>query len=504
MPPPQRPAAPIPAWQWFLLSSALPLAILASKLNLDLWEDEIYTLTVFAANGPSKIVTEYSANNHMLYSLVLWPICYAGESTFVLRLPSLVFAAGTLGLIFRLAHRFGGLPTALSATATLGLDQWYLIYAIQLRGYSLSMMLAALLANLALAGPPATSWLRLAAIALAGAAFLYVMPTNALFFLPLAAIGVAWAAIKEARVDPTERRIKSRIAFEFACWLAAATLAACCYLPIYRQVLEQARPNAESTWSAAWRPAMHFFAAASHDAYWLAPFWLAGVFCWLRRVGRRPSLDDVALPSLVAGVTLGAFVLTGIGRISPFVRNYLPLLPLLAIGAGWSMAELLEAVRRRFSEWLPAAASGVVGFLTVMAVLLAGVVSYPRRLAAACRDGLPQDGYFNYYAADYRPSAVAAALAEATRHDASYAIVYADADQWNIAFYLDRAGVPQQSQVTDPSAPTVVYIVAPRAAQWDELAGKASVPADELRTWPVVGDFGYYRVFRSDTFGNGR
>ena len=43
--------------------------------------------------------------------------------------------------------------------------------------------------------------------------------------------------------------------------------------------------------------------------------------------------------------------------------------------------------------------------------LLPRLATYPQRLADACAEGRPQDGYFNYYAADYRPSAVVAALA---------------------------------------------------------------------------------------------
>jgi hypothetical protein len=495
--PPQKRVASIPTWQWFLLSAALPLVFLASKLNLDLWEDEIYTLTVFAAHGPAKIVTDYSnPNNHVLYSLLLWPFCLAGESTFLFRLPSLACAAGTLWLVFRLAHRFAGLPAALAATATLGLNQLFLVYAIQVRGYGLSMLLAALLANFALANPVARPRLRLAAVALAGAAFLYVMPTNALFFPPLAVVAIVWAAKAGPRVESAPRRTRSKMAVEAVAWISAGLLAAGCYLPIYRQVLEHAPAKGDFSWQAIWFPTAAFFAAAAHDVAWLVPLWVAGVFCWLRRIGRRLSLDDVALPVLSGGVALGAFILTGIMRISPFVRNYMPLVPLLALGAGWSLAELLEAVRRRFLDWLPSAVSGAMGLLIVMAVLVQGVVSYPRRLAAACRGGLPQDGYFNYYAADYRPSDVVVALSDWTRRDESYSIVYAKADHWNLAFYLDRAGVPPQAAPLRPSAPTVVYVVAPQAALWDELAVEADVPADELRAWPIVGEFGYYRVYR--------
>jgi hypothetical protein len=498
----------IPLWHWFLVSSGLPLVLLSWKLNLDLWEDEIYTLTEFASKGPWQIVTDYSnTNNHVLYSLLIWPFCAAGQSTFMLRLPSLVSAAGTLWLVFRLARRFGGLPAAIAATATLGMNLLFLVYAIQVRGYSLSMLLTAALANLALTGSASKPRLRFVTIALSGAALLYVMPTNALFFLPLAAISILWAAMTQSKQPAPDIPIGSTwqwraggvspLLNEAAAWLAAAVLAALCYLPICRQLFGYADKKGD------WHPISGFFAAASHDVAWLAPFWAAGVFCWFRRVGRRPSLDDVALPMISLGVAASAFALTTVLRVSPFVRNYMPLVPLLALGAGWSIAELLEALRRPVVKWIPSVVSCVAAFLIVMGVLAPSVASYPERLAEACRNGQTQDGYFNYYAADYRPSEVVVKLAELTSHDAGYMIVYAKEDRWNLFYHLDHAGLKPSKTPPSPSSPTVLYAVVPEAAHWDELAKELKIPVDELRAWPMVGDFGYYKVYRSKAIDDG-
>jgi len=505
--PPSKPVEPVPVWHWFLLSAALPLVFLAAKLNLDLWHDEIYTVVEFVARGPWHIVTDYSVpNNHVFYSLVLWPFYVAGDSNVILRLPSLACAAGTLWLVFRLAHRIAGLPAAMAATTTLGLNLMFLVHAIQIRGYSLSMLLAAWLADLALAERRTQARLRTVAVALLGAAFLYVLPTNVLFFVPLAGIAIVWTGRGEAPNPQSTIQTPIRRWADFGflpkfkiaiAWFAAILLAAACYSPIYRQVLEHGRPNGPFSWSTFWLPAAHFFTAAGHDAGLLIPFWLAGVFCWAWRIGRQPTAGDVALPLMCLVVVMGAFVLTGLLRTSPFTRNYTPLLPIVAIGAGWSLAELLEAVRRRWAAWLPDAVSGVAGMLIVLAVLVPSVISYPRRLADACRHGRPQDGYFNYYAANYRPSAVVEALSEWKRHDESYLIVYASEDHWNLAYYLNRAPLEHYSAPLRGSSGVVVYLVAPHVAHWDELAGQLSVHEDELRDWPLLREFGYYRVFRS-------
>ncbi|HUY34785.1 MAG TPA: hypothetical protein VMV69_18715 [Pirellulales bacterium] len=496
-PPPSKPPTPIAAWQWFLLSAALPLVFLASKLNLDLWEDEIYTITEFVAGGTYRIVTDYSApNNHVFYSLLLRPFYLIGESSFVLRLPSLACAAGTLWLVFKLARRLAGLPAAIAATVTLGLNLMFLVHAIQVRGYSLSMLLAAWLADLALAEPQARTRARSIAVVLAGAAFLYVLPTNVLFFLPLALLAIVRAS-RGAASNPQSaiRNPQSKMAIA---WFAAVLLAAACYAPIYRQVLEHGEPKDAFSWSGFWLPASVFFTAAGRDVRMLIPLWLAGVCCWAWRVGRRPSANDVAVPLLCLVVVTGSFALSGLLRISPFPRIDTPLLPIVALGAGWSLAELLEAARRRWLAWLPEAVSGVAGLLLVLAVLAPGVVTYPRRLTEACRHERPQDGYFNYYAANYHPSAVVEALSDWTRNDTSYSIVYAKEDHWNLRYYLNRARLAPARPPRGSAA--AVYVVAPRAAHWDELAARLGLLERELRGWPLLREFGYYRVFRSPDY----
>ena len=527
--PQSKPVASVPAWHWFLVCASLPLVFLAAKLNLDLWHDEIYTVTEFVSRGPWQIVTDYSApNNHVLYSLVLWPFYLVGDSSFVLRLPSLACAAGTLWLVFRLAYRLAGLPAAMAATATLGLNQMFLVHAIQIRGYSLSMLLAACLADLALAEPKGRTRLRFVTVALVGAAFLYVLPTNLLFFLPLAAAAIVWigrGASSQLDKVPVVRQVgnlphedgttekdshgevsnakskiqnpKSKILTEASAWSAAIVLAAVSYAPIFRQVLEHAGPKGPFSWHALWSPASAFFSAAGRDVLPLLPLWLAGVFCCARRLGHPPRAIEIALPLMCLVVVAGAFVLTGFLGTSPFTRNYTPLLPIMAIGAGWSLAELLEAVRRRWMEWLPVAVSGVAGMLIVLAVLAPTVVTYPGRLGEACSQGRPQDGYFNYYATNYRPSDVVEALSEWILHDESYLIVYAQDDHWNLAYYLSRSAVEHYSAPLRGSAGVVVYVVAPQAADWAELSVQLGVREDELRGWPMLRDFGYYRVYRS-------
>ncbi|HXT59374.1 MAG TPA: hypothetical protein VN699_12115, partial [Pirellulales bacterium] len=440
-------AEAIRPWQWFLLAAAAPIVLCAARLNLDLWHDEIYTLTMFVAAGPRQIVSDYSApNNHVLYSLVLWPVHLISNSNFALRLPSLAFAVGTLWMTFRAGCRLGDAKLGVFATMLLGLNQMFLIHAIQVRGYGLSMFLFAWLANLAIAGGSAACPSRLAQIALAGAAFLYVMPTNLLLFLPLAAAALTWPAWawqrrpdEAAPLEPVAKA--SRPWTAGVAWAAALGLAALCYAPIARQVLERRGERAPFTLAALLASIADFLRPATHDLLPLAPFFLLGLAVWVvRRLRGRKAASPAAL-LLAAGVFAGSFLLgAGLG-IGPFPRNFCPLLPLLALAEAWTLGELASAIRWKNERGELAAAAASA--LLIAAVLAPQLATYPRRLAAYCREHRgAHDGYFNYYAADYRVADVVERIKQLTAGGRPFRVCYAAEDQWNLIYYFRRAGQP--------------------------------------------------------------
>lgn len=482
-------APDLQTWQWFLLAAAVPLMHCASRLNLDLWHDEIYTVDYFVRRGPAFIVTDYSApNNHVLYSLLLWPFYRISASNPVLRLPSFVCGVGTLLAVFALAKQLRGTACAVLSTALLGLNQMFLIFAMQVRGYGLSMFLAAFLAWLAFSDVLA-GWRRSLAIALAGAGLLYVMPTNVLFFAPLALIACSM------------RRISFRqFTIESSGWLLAVAIAMLCYLPIIAQVRKAAASASHSTWSYLPVIAGNFLKPATHDLVWLAPLFLAGMFAWLlpRREGKPRHFT---LPVLSAVVVAGAFVLTVLLGISPFERNYCPLLVFLAWAEGWLLTELADRVRER---WAPSGSSEAtaIALAIVSLVLWPRLWTYPRRLEQqltqhAASEPLA-DGYFCYYAAGYRPSAVVRYLLDNGIEQSSYRVCFTDVDHLNLVYYFAQLGLPSAG-FDDESSPrdTVLFAVVPQPPPWERLANDCRLTADQIDAFHLVGDFGYYRLYQA-------
>ena len=492
-------------WQWWIVAAAIPLALCASRLNLDLWYDEAYTLDVFVSQPWVKIASDYSApNNHVLYSLLLRPVYLASDSEFFLRLPSFAFTVGTLWFVFRLTRRWAGLPAGALATLFLGLTQMFLIHTMEVRGYGLSMFLGAWLGDLALAESRVETsgvrsqesglWAldsRLLTIAVVGAAFLYVLPSNLLFFIPLATVALVWTAVRDRVVRSTLR--------ESAAWGGALLLAGLVYLPIGEQVLAAGGGQAGASLSSLVSLASRVFSTATRDWLPVLPLAALGLAWWAQEAIRRPSRGQVGLPLLTAAMLVGPFCLTGLVGILPFERNYCPLLPFLAVAVGWLMAELIGAAGRLVRLGWSDTVTALVGMALLAGVALPRIWTYPARLAEERLGRFAQDGYYNYYAADFHPSEAVSYLKEAIGPNEPYRICFADADHFPLWHYFRREGMPLERTGESPTgAPTtVVHLIAPAPADYEALSAKSGISVEALRRLPPVKDFGYYRLYRS-------
>jgi hypothetical protein len=490
--------ASLQPWHWFVLTAAVPIIHCANRLNLDLWHDEIYTIDVFVRRGPAFIVSDYHLpNNHVLFSLIEWPFACLSHSTFILRLPSFLCSLGTLVVVFRLGLRLSGLSCAVLSTALLGLNQMFLIFTIQVRGYSLSMFLAGCLAWFASSSTTDASWRRFTAIVFIGAAFLYVLPTNALFFLPIAAIAIGMAIVKQPR---------RQTVVEAMAWAAAGALALLCYLPILEQIRKVSASSSASSWSHLPVVAASFFRPATHDFVWFAPAVLLGLIAW---ACSRPAdgQRNWTVPLVCGGVTAGAFFLTGLLRISPFERVYCPLLVFLALAGGWLLAELTEAVHRRFARLVSAQAATAAALAVVSLVVWPQLWDYPRRLEQRRNefnavhqwpegDGWPiVDGYYCYYAANYRPSDIVNYLIDEQVEQVNYRVCWTDADHLNVWYYFAESGLPSTRRPSSDDR-VMTYAILPEPPPWERLAKDCQLTDEELKAFRLVGDFGYYRLYR--------
>src|SRR5262249_53539347 len=341
-------------------------------------------------------------------------------------------------------------------------------------------------------------WWRRGLVVATLAAFLYTLPTNVVFAVPLAAAAVATVLLRGEG--------PRRAAREAMLWAAGAVLAIVCYTPIIDAVLAQrgtAGPSRD-----VFDFVVHVLRLTTRDAPWVWMLWPLGLAAWLarRRADAAPRRGDAReLLLVVVFAILGPMaVLFALGWASLFERTMLPRLPFLAAANGWLVWEVLEAIRSRLLPRLPGWSTAACAIVTLLAVYLPSLLTHPARLAEHRDRTLAQDGYYNYYNAGFCPSCVVRHLQRTVPADEDYVVVYDRRGYFVFNHYFARLGFPQaplasaggrSSESKDVVA--WVYYVVPTLATWEDLEERLGISRDVLARFPLVQDFGYFTLHRS-------
>ncbi len=453
--------------------------------SAELWYDEVLTLQRFILphlGEPSAILRDYPiANNHLLFTLVeAWWLRVLGGlfDEYLLRLPSLLFGLATVATVLLHWRRLLGLRVAALGALTLAISPVFTAYAYQMRGYSLSLLLA----TLAISGllellpaaegdaPPRTA-LGSALLGATGLALPLVMPTNLLFAPVLATLG--WLLLRRDGQRPTTALLK------LLPWCVGTLLGAAYYLTILDQVRRAlAEPDG---WNSAWLVAGNLLLGVA--VHLGAPLVLTLLCAW--RQGRaaawpalRPLLWGAASLTLVTALGLA---LSRSGH-APFPRVFLVLLP---------AATLLPLLACR---WLDADQKPRLLLNTALAALVCGILV--ERLAEGVTDtqlkrGIIPDNLLQQY---YRGAEDLREIAENESLAASEATVLTDAyDMMSASFYLglhrkpDVQGLVVGSPMLEtasawlPRTPGRRLAIAPDAAAARDLFRRAGLPHGELR-----------------------
>jgi hypothetical protein len=122
------------------------LALYTPYLNRVMFCDEANTLYVYSQDLARALLSYATPNNHMLHSALLWLVTnLAGTSAPVVRFIALAGAMLSVALMFRVAGKIAGLRAAVAASVFLITTLAFADFAINARGYTLSVALTLLL-----------------------------------------------------------------------------------------------------------------------------------------------------------------------------------------------------------------------------------------------------------------------------------------------------------------------------------------------------------------------
>lgn len=328
--------------------------------------DESYTAVHYVLGSVGHLLTTYDEpNNHVFHSLLAWvSTSVLGDGPFALRLPALLAGAALVPAVGWVARAVvgGARPrdasvAGLVAAAIVAAAPPLIAYSANARGYSVAMLL--MVAQFALtlrlgrgsASGPATppdlgADPRAGSVARASLLpwrLWVVCGALAIWTVPTAVLGVLIAAIWLAALRAPAWRSLIPVAAAVA---ATAMVSLALYAPVFGQ-----RGFTVDRFSAAPVGQLATTLAHAWTAGLAVPLIAVAVMLAVVGLARRPTLGRNA--TLAFGLIAVPLVIAVLGRVLPYSRTYLLLLPVLSILAGVGAA--------RITPWVAARGRAVAG-----------------------------------------------------------------------------------------------------------------------------------------------
>ncbi len=415
----------------------------------DLWFDEIITLGDYAL-GQDRLLDVFKvypvANNHVLFSAVLWlwmRVIQFNATEWLMRLPNVLFGLATVWVVVFVWRKWMGRRLALLGGIVMAGSPVFAAFAFTLRGYSLSMLLAAIAVHAAMNLIETRTRRGLLTSCLCGAALPLTIPANALVVISLLGF-VGWSLFRRAGMRPAIRGMVPG--------LIGLGAGAGYYLTIWDQFIAVA--TSAPGWANGWAVLGHWtWAIGVH----LGPV-LVGLIVYgaIGQLGRRaingpraqgdrnpppgattpPVLEPLA--GVLAICCLAVMIPVMLLREpAPFPRTFLAFLPPLTLALFVSLRQTKIVYGQRLAIW-------------VLVVLInAGFwqwVGLAWRQRAMAQDIYPQNLVSQFYRGDTEISRIAEHLGRNQRHArVPVALACRFEDLPAVQYYSTLAGVDRQA-----------------------------------------------------------
>jgi hypothetical protein len=488
-------------WAGFSLLVLPFLAWVACRtFTLDFWYDEIYTLDSFVFVPLRRTLTDYSdPNNHVFFNLLngLYVRMLGLTSTFaamdephLLRIPPLLYALLTLGLVFQTARRHAGLAAGYLAVVVLATTVPFFYFATQVRGYSLSMLLLSAMVMFVFRFLERPRWPDAAAIAAAGALALYTIPSNLYFLLSVGLFRAVGAVVRAVRLPrsqgaATPQALRSPLCSLANRYLAAAALMAAAVLaalllygPMLRQVIfnpyVQSSHPFDSDTLVRLMPRMWRYLLSGRVVLMVLPVLAIGA--WLRQ-GRRSASGAGPWPHwwFCLALLVLPFAASSLRGDRPPDRIFVNLAPIFALFVAISARIAWDIMPARRGLVLAAMLAAVTYCYVMFAVSLRDMDAH---LLADIQQGRKsQDSFYAYYQAYYAPQRLIAQLVTRFNAEPGPVYVYDYGDRAATYRYLERVRLPcveaAQPGDIDLTITGVAYVVTAWPQRCRERIGQA-------------------------------
>ncbi len=461
---------------------------LVRQVNADLWYDEVFTLTNYVLVPLNRTVTDYSfPNNHVFANLLnngwlqLLGVREIGpllDRPWLIRILPLAATLGTLTYVYLTGRRFLGRFQARVALVVLTTTLPFFNFALQVRGFSLSMLFITALVYRTLAWEQNRRWYHAVRVVVATTLALYTIPLNLYAILALGGFLAVAGIIVRGR--PRRSRLTAA-----GLMLGGTLLALLFYVPVLGPLFGNRFVASHGlfhlpTLFRTLPLVLHYFISWR---YLLVIIVAVGIIPIL---ARRAPVARRRVAILLLTTLLVPFLLSFVRGDRPWLRVFVNLTPVLALLVGLSAGFLETAVpafRRR--AWLA---------LLILLVYCQGTFAVTRlhvRYRLAQDIGLgskSQDIFYSYYQEHYHPRALARELAARIREQSGPTVLL-DFDQAALPVYLEHAGIKWHAR--DALAPLIanrdrVYVVTafPNRFRAEMRRGFPHITVEQLNSGP--------------------
>lgn len=374
----------LPTWGtdllgWLVLSIPFLYLTVEKRLFLDFWIDEVLSIVRHIEPSIRSALLWYPAPNNHVFSNALSGLYLKlidardlkllFENPDILRMPYFIVGILTIlctALIARQSFsRSGGVLVVTLLCTTIP----FLNYIVQIRGYSLSFLLAAALLYFSLIYRKSGAAYAGVGVFLSSGALIYTIPSNAYFILSAASFFGAAGILKVwlGRSEQTPAGIKALIRnrpVRIAVLIGLGTLAfGLFYLPILRQVIGNDVVQTlglfrGDAFNSAFPQLMEFFISRRDWIFILAA---GGILFGLSRPSGIPNPEARFTGALCLSTVLLPLLFSVIRGDTPPERTFLVSLPSFVLAGAFGMDVLINHVQGKFSfKWLGPIAIGIL------------------------------------------------------------------------------------------------------------------------------------------------
>jgi hypothetical protein len=388
-----------------------------NNIDKQLWNDEIYTLDHFTLVQLQKTISDYHVpNNHIFYNLInslvlktfgIESIDSLLHNPVILRIISFLFSIITCIFVFRTTLSLFNQKTAWLALVILMTSIVFTNFALQVRGYSLSMMLSSIILFYHSTYQKKPSRKSLVFLLLFSSLLIYSILSNLWYVLAAIALSLIMKKWKPALA-----------------YAGGIALAALLYLPALNSFVgnETMQRQESFPFDIFWFYIPKLFYYFIGHRYLLILFIGVAIILLFKRYRKETSLLVIFL--------LLPFFFSFLNRQIPPDRVFLFFVPIMAIFTAYC----IQFILKRFSKWEPLLFILFVFYLNVSFIFALTEVEH--KLSKNLDEGIrKQNLIYNYYLHTYNPKEIADFCSD------KKPVFIISSEPHDIIYYLNSKGI---------------------------------------------------------------